>query len=56
VDYLVPGRAIVLTFHTTRTAADARAQADLSQALREIGKQYKGVMSELGDLFPEQRR
>ena len=44
-DYLVAGRAIMLTFRPSRTRADTRTEAELSQAFREIGKPYKQLMS-----------
>jgi hypothetical protein len=55
-DYLVANRAIMLTFRPVRARADERTAAELSQALGDIGKQYKGVMKELDDLFPGLRR
>ncbi len=55
-DYLRAGRAIMLTFRPTRTWADTRTEAELSQALREIGKQYKDIMSQVQDWLPELRR
>ena len=55
-DYLVPGRAILLTFRPIRTRADVRAEAELAQAFRELGKQYKLVMTELEGRLPELRR
>ena len=39
-DYLVPGRAIVLTFHPTRTRADVLAGAELRDTLRSLRDQY----------------
>jgi hypothetical protein len=55
-DYLVANRAILLTFRPIRTRADERTAAELSQALGEIGKQYKGLMKELDGWLPELRR
>lgn len=55
-DYLVANRAIMLTFRPIRTRADTRTEAELSQAFREIGKQYKQFMTELDGWLPELRR
>jgi hypothetical protein len=55
-DYLVANRAIMLTFRPTRTRADTRTEAELSQALREIGKTYKQLSAELDGWLPELRR
>jgi hypothetical protein len=55
-DYLVANRTILLTFRPIRTRADERTAAELSQALGEVGKQYKGLMKELDGWLPELRR
>jgi hypothetical protein len=55
-DYLRAGRAIQLTFRPRRTRADLRTEAELGQALHEIGKQYKTIMTDLQEKIPELRR
>jgi hypothetical protein len=40
-DYLVPGRALVLTFRPTRYQADLRAQAEFSELLRDARERYR---------------
>jgi hypothetical protein len=44
------------TFRPTRTRADLKTETEFSQALGQIGKQYKTIMSELQGLIPELRR
>lgn len=55
-DYLLANRAIMLTFRPTRTRADERISAELSQALGEIGKQSRLLMTELEVWLPELHR
>ena len=55
-DYLLSGRAVMYTFHPTRTRADLKMETEFSQALGQIGKQYKTIMTELQALIPELRR
>ncbi|MGE3913336.1 MAG: hypothetical protein AB7K36_28555 [Chloroflexota bacterium] len=55
-DYLRAGRAIRYTFRPTRTRADLRTDAELANIFHELGKQYKGVMSEAQEIIPELRR
>jgi hypothetical protein len=55
-DYLLAGRAVMYTFRPTRTRADLRTETEFGQAMAELSKQYKTVMSELQALIPELRR
>jgi hypothetical protein len=54
-DYLVSGRAIMLTFHPIRTRSDVETEAELGDLLSQLGKQYHGVMDQLQDWLPELR-
>jgi hypothetical protein len=55
-DYLVAGRAIMLTFRPVRTRADTRTEAELGDVMKQLSKQYKGFMDELQGWVPELRR
>lgn len=55
-DYLVAGRPIMLTFHPTRTQADAQTQAELAEAFGELGTHAKEFLEELDAWWPELRR
>jgi hypothetical protein len=55
-DYLMAGRAMMLTFRPIRTRSDVRTQAEFGEVIRQLGKQYHGIMGELQDWVPELRR
>ena len=40
-DYLIPGRAILLTFRPIRSTADTRAESELRDVLRDLRKRYR---------------
>jgi hypothetical protein len=55
-DYLVAGRAIVLTFRPTRSKADALAEAELHDALRKLRDEYHDDLTQALDLLGSLRR
>ena len=55
-DYLVPGRAIVLTFRPTRSKSDALAEAQLRDSLKSLRDEYHDEITEALDLLGSLRR
>jgi len=55
-DYLVPGRAIVLTFRPTRSKADALAEAELRAALKSLRDEYHDDVIQALDFLGSLRR
>jgi hypothetical protein len=55
-DYLVAGRAIVLTFHPTRSKADALAEAELRGALKSLRDEYHDDLVRALDFVGSLRR
>ena len=55
-DYLVPGRAIVLTFRPTRSKADVLASAELRETLRSLRDEYYDDLAQAITLLEGLRR
>jgi hypothetical protein len=46
----------MLTFRPLRTRADTRTEAELGDLMKQLSKQYRGLMDELQAWVPELRR
>jgi hypothetical protein len=55
-DYLVPGRAIVLTFRPTRSQADALASAELRETVRSLRDTYYDEIMQVFQILTTSRR
>jgi len=55
-DYLMAGRAIVLTFRPTRSKADALAEAEMREALKKLRDEYHDDLARAFDLLGSWRR